>query len=78
MNENLFKACRSVCMLPTVVASKAPPPKVGKFQHFNRNFLIDYRRDFSVILHTCTRPLVDFLVSIRPGSFLSIFDEFLK
>ena len=50
------------------VRSEVPPSKVWKFQH---NFLIDYWRDFSLILDVCTRPQVDSLVWVS-GMDLSL------
>ena len=46
-----------------------------KCEYLNtHNFLIDYCRDFSDILHICTRPQVDSLVcEYQPGSVLIFF-----
>ena len=46
----------------------APPPPTQsvKISTLYPNFLIDYCRDFSLILHICTRPQVDSLVRV-PG-----------
>ena len=38
------------------------PTKSVKISTLNHNFLSDYCRDFSHILHICTRPEVDSLV----------------
>ena len=32
-DENMFKACRSVCLFPRAVRSEVPPPKVRKSPH---------------------------------------------
>ena len=59
-DEKLFKACKSVCLLETLQGGT--PTKSVKISTLNHNFLSDYCRDFSHILHICTRPEVDSLV----------------
>ena len=56
-DEKLFKACRSVCS--SVGWSHPLSVKISTIYH---NFLIDYCRDFSHILHICTKPQVNSLV----------------
>ena len=64
-DENLFKACKSVCSSVCERHYKGGiPTKSVKIStlYYNFNFLSDYCRDFSHILHICTRPEVDSLV----------------
>ena len=49
----------SVRLFAIDIIREVPPPKISKLYH---NFLSDYCRDFSHILHICTRPEVDSLV----------------
>ena len=59
-DEKLFKACKSVCLL-VPLQGKYPHQKCENFNTLH-NFLIYYCRDFSHILHICTRQQVDSLV----------------
>ena len=62
-DEKLFKACRSVCLsVPQSHYKLGTPTQSVKISTLYHNFLIHYCRDFSHILHICTRPLVDNLV----------------
>ena len=62
-DENLFKACKSVCSSVCYSHYKGcTPTKSVKISTLYHNFLSDYCRDFSHILHICTRPEVDSLV----------------
>ena len=61
-DENVFKACRSVRLFPRAITSEVPPTQSVKISTLYPNFLIDYYRDFSHILHICIRPQVDSLV----------------
>ena len=59
-DEKLFKACKSVCSSVCQRHYKGgTPTKSVKISTFYHNFLSDYCRDFSHILHICTRPEVD-------------------
>ena len=51
----------SVRLFARDITRGVPPPKV-KISTFYHNFLSDYCRDFSHILHMCTRPEVDSFV----------------
>ena len=63
-----------VRLFPRAIISEVPPTQSVKMSTLYPNFLIDYCRDFSHILHICIRPQVDSLVlSLRPVSFLVIF-----
>ena len=62
-DETLFKACRSICLLARAITSEVPQLKHENF-NLDHNFLINYCRDFSLILHICTRPQVDFPVLV--------------
>ena len=62
-----------VRLFARVFESEVPPTLSVKISTLYHNFLIDYCRDFSYILHICTRPQLHSLVSIRSGSFLDIF-----
>ena len=44
------------------IIREVPPTKSVKISTLYHNFLRDYWRDFSHILHICTRPEVDSLV----------------
>ena len=44
------------------ITSEVPPTQSVKILTLYPNFLIDYCRDFSLILHICTRPQVDSFV----------------
>ena len=62
-DEKLFKACKSVCSSVCWRHYKGgTPTKSVKISTLYHNFLSDYCRDFSHILHICTRPEVDSLV----------------
>ena len=62
-DEKSFKACKSVCSSVCKRHYKGgTPTKSVKISTLNHNFLSDYCRDFSHILHICTRPEVDSLV----------------
>ena len=62
-DEKLFKACKSVCSSVCYSHCKGDTPtKSVKISILYHNFLSDYYRDFSHILHICTRPQVDSLV----------------
>ena len=80
-----------VRLFARAITSEVPPTLSMKISTLYHNFLIDYCRDFSHILHICTRPQVEIYVvyisyilassrfpcvSIRPGSFLIFFYEF--
>ena len=63
----------SVCLFARAITREVPPKSV-KISTLYHNFLSDYCRDFSHILHICTRPQSRFsCVSVRPGSFLIMF-----
>ena len=51
----------SVRLFARAITSEVPHQSV-KISTLDHNFLSDYYRDFSHILHLCTRPLVDSLV----------------
>ena len=51
-----------VCLFARAITSEVPPTLSVKISTLYHNFLIDYCRDFSHILHICTRPQVDSLV----------------
>ena len=51
-----------VHLFATAIISEVPPTISVKISTLRHNFLIDYYRDFSHILHMCTRPQVDSLV----------------
>ena len=57
----MLKACRSVVRLFARAITSEVPPTLGVKTSTLHNFLIDYCRDFSHILHICTRPQVDSL-----------------
>ena len=62
-DDKLLKACKSVCL--SVLQSHykwGAPTQSVKISTLDHNFLIHYCRDFSIILHICTRPLVNSLV----------------
>ena len=64
-DEKLFKACKSVCLSVCYRRYKGgTPTKSVKISTLYDNFLSDYCRDFSHILHICTRPEVDSLVGV--------------
>ena len=63
----MFNACRSHAETST---------KSVKNSTLYHNIPIRYYRDFFIILHWATRESP--CVSVRPGSFLIIFYEFLK
>ena len=64
-DEDLFKGCRSVNSFdPQSHLKWVPPTQSVKSSTLYHNFLIDYCRDFSFILHICTRPQVDSLVRV--------------
>ena len=60
-DEKLFKVCRSISVSQSHYKWGTPTQsvKISKLYH---NFLIDYCRDFSLILHVCTSLQVDSLV----------------
>ena len=61
--KKLFKACRSVRLsVPQSHYKGDTPIQSVKISTLYNNFVIDYCRDFSLILHVCTRPRVDSLV----------------
>ena len=52
-----------VCLFARAITIEVPPPTLSvKISTLYHNFPIDYCRDFSHILHICTRPQVDSLV----------------
>ena len=51
-----------VRLFARAIISEVPPTLSVKISTLYHNFLIDYCRDFSHILHICTRPQVDSLV----------------
>ena len=51
-----------VCLFARAIISKVPPTLSMKILKVYHNFLSDYCRDFSHILHICTRTQVDSLV----------------
>ena len=51
-----------VRLFPRAITSEVPPTQSVKISTLYHNILIDYYRDFSLILHICTRPQVDSLV----------------
>ena len=55
-----MQICLFVCLLEPLQGRY--PTKSVKIQTLYHNFLSDYCRDFSHILHICTRPQVDSLV----------------
>ena len=64
-DEKLFKACKSVWS--SVCYSHyngGTPTKSVKSSTLYHNFLSDYYRDFSHILHICIRPQADSLVRV--------------
>ena len=62
-----------VRLFARAIISEVTPTPSMKILILNHNFLSDYSRDFSDILHICTRSQIDSLyVSVRPGSFLII------
>ena len=52
--------CLFVCS-PEPLEAGYPTQSV-KISALDHNFLIDYGRDFSLILHICTRPQIDSFV----------------
>ena len=62
VDEKLFKACKSVRLFARAITSEVPLPKNVKISTLYLNFLIDYCRDFSHVLHVCARPQVDSLM----------------
>ena len=64
----IVKTVRS--SVPQSPYKSGTPTQSVKISTLYHNFLIHYYRDFSYILRICTMPLVDYLVSIRPGSVL--------
>ena len=61
-DEKLFKACKSVRLFARAITREVPPTRSVKISTLYHNFLSDYCRDFSHIVHICTRPQVDSLV----------------
>ena len=62
-DEKLCKPCRSVHLsVPQSHCKSGTPTQSVKISTLYHNFLIHYCRDFSRILHICTRPLVDYFV----------------
>ena len=62
-DEKLFRPCRSVhSSVPQSHYKSGTPTQSVKISTLYHNFLIHYCRDFSHILHICTRLLVDYLV----------------
>ena len=63
-DEKLFKTCRYMHLSVPQSHHKSgtPTQSVKIISTLYDNFLIHYCRDFSDILHVCTRPLVDYLV----------------
>ena len=59
-DEKLFKACKSVCLLETL-QGRYPHQKCENSNTLSQ-FSLDYCRNFSHILHICTRPELDSLV----------------
>ena len=51
-----------VCLFARAIISVVPPTLSMKILTVYHNFLTDYCRDFSHILHICTMPQVDSLV----------------
>ena len=51
-----------VSLFARAIISEVPPTRGVKISTLYHNFLIDYSRDFSHVLHMCTRPQVDSLV----------------
>ena len=61
-DEKLFKAYRSVCSsVPQSHYKSGTPTQSVKISTLYHNFVIHYCRDFSHVLHICTRPLVNYL-----------------
>ena len=52
----------SVRLFAKDIIMEVPPNESVKISTLYHNFLSDYCRDFSHILHICTRPEVDSLV----------------
>ena len=62
-----------------IISSKYPENSLrNTLSTLYHNFLFDYCRDFSHMLHVCTRPQVDSLCEYRAWVFLNFFYDFLK
>ena len=72
-DEKLFKACISFVshLFPRAIIIERTLAQIVKISTLYHNFLIDYCRDFSLILHICTRPQVALMCDYQALIFLN-------